>query len=480
MRRRLKVWSSNLTAYSLVLIGVIAVINYLSVRHYTRFDLTEAEQYTLSERTVEMLKNLDTGIRAIAFVKEGPEFRNRAERLLEQYRYHSRKFEFEFVDPDKNPRMAEKYGVKRYDTYIIVGGVEKTMGVERKEAVHPFLNEETLTNALIKVTSEREMVVYFTRGHGEKSIDDTNSRGYEQLREALKSENFRVSPLVLAGGAEVPADADVVVIAGPEKEFFDAELEILDNYLEEGGRLIFMIDPFTVEKTARFTEKYGVRLSDDIIVDKLSKMFGGDYLLPTVSNYDLDHEITEGFDVMTIFPVARSVEVFDGTAEGTKATRLAFTLPGTWGETDRKRLEGGAASMDRVKDNIGPLTVALAIEVELKSEREARADEEARIDVDAKEHEPMDEKGAMVVVGDSDFIANSYIGVAGNLDFFMNMVNWLAGETERIAIRPKDPEMVPIIFTDTQLALIAGFGIIGFPLAVLVPGIWINIARRRS
>jgi ABC-type uncharacterized transport system involved in gliding motility auxiliary subunit len=478
MRKRLRDWSSNLTAYSLVLLGIIGVINYLSAKHYIRFDLTEAEQYTLSGRTIAILENLETGIKAIAFVKDGPEFRNRAERLLEQYRYRSRKFEFEFIDPDKTPRMAEEYGVKRYDTFIVIGGAEKPKGEERRETIHPILSEETLTNALIKVTSKREKVVYFTRGHGEKSIDDINSRGYEQVREALKSENFRVSSLVLAGGEGVPVDADIVVVAGPEKEFFDAELEMLDSYLEEGGKLFFMIDPFTVEKTARFPEKYGVRLSKDIIVDKLSKMFGGDYLLPTVSNYDLDHEITEGFSVLTIFPVARSIGIADGTAQGANAVRLAFTQPGTWGETDRERLEGGAASMDKEKDNIGPLTVAAAVEVELRSEKDAPLGAHAGADADAHDH--TDEKGAMVVVGDSDFIANSYIGVGGNLDLFMNMANWLAGDHESISIRPKDPEMAPIIFSDTQLALIAGLCIIGFPLAVLVPGLWINIARRRS
>jgi len=474
MRKRFMLWSSNLTAYSLVLLAIIAVINFLSARHYTRFDLTEAEQFTLSDRTVDILKNLNTGIRAIAFVKDGPEFRNHTERLLEQYRYRSRKFEFEFVDPDKRPLIAEEYGVKRYDTFIIIGGADKSKGKERRETIHPILNEENLTNALIKVTSEKEKMVYFTMGHGEKSIDDINSRGYEQVREALKSENFQVRPLVLSVGAGMPVDADMVIVAGPEKEFFDAELEMLGSYLDEGGKILFMIDPFTVEKTARFPEKYGVRLSEDIIVDKLSKMFGGDYLLPTVSNYDLDHEITERFTVLSIFPIARSLEVADGTTEGANVTRLAFTQPGTWGETDRERLEGGAASMDKDADNIGPLTIAAVVDVDNKKEKDAHSYGQT------KEHEHTDEKGAMIVIGDSDFIANSYIGVGGNLDLFMNMANWLVGDSDKISIRPKSREMAPIVFSDTELTLITALSVLGFPLAILIPGVWINVRRRRS
>lgn len=460
-RKRFLTWTSNLALYSIVVFGLIALLNYLSARHYTRFDVTPQKQYSLSSQTVKILENLEDEIKTIAFMTGGQSLRNRPKRLLEQYEYRSGKFRWEFVDPDKKPQIARKYGINRYNTFVVEGGFG------RRETISGMLTENELTNAIIQVSSKKKRVVYFTEGHGEKDIKNREPRGYRQIAEALENENFKTDTLLLSTVENIPEDADVVIVAGPAKDFFQREIDVLKKYLlggeRNGGKILFLVDPQTLKDTLNFLREFGVNPVNNVIVDKLSRMFGGDYLIPTVATYDENHEITKDFRLMTFFPICRSLKLTGNEKKGVKVQKLASTLPGTWGETDHVGLAKGFASFSPKVDNNGPLVIAAAVEVEPeKREKKSVA------------------KGGMVVIGDSDFVANSYIGLSGNKDFFLNTVNWLAGEKERIAIRPKDVEMDPLLFTETQVYAIAGISLLGLPFIVLVAGIWVNIRRGRS
>ena len=465
--------ASNMAAYSLVVIGLVALVNYLSVKHSKRFDLSENKLYTLSSQTTNILENLDREIMIKAFMQEG-DLRTNPKRLFEQYRYYTPKFNWEFIDPDKKPLEAEKYGVKIYGTIIIE---QKGGENSRKETLTGSLSEDSLTNALIKLLSEKRKKVYFVKGHGEKDINSKDSKGYGEAKISLLKENFIVDSLILGSALSIPEDADAVIVAGPEKEFLGSEIETLKKYIDNGGSVLFMVDPFTVGNTLKFLQRYGVYPADDIIVDKFSRAFGGDYLMPAVGTYSEEHDITKGFSLITIYPLARSLKLGRSELEGVKSKELAFTLPGTWGETSREKVEQGIASMDEGKDNIGPVAVAVALEIDL-----GEKDGEGSIaDGDGHAH-PLfikESKASMVVIGDSDFAADPYIGSGGNRDFFMNVVNWLAGDEDKIAIRPKEGEMDPLLFSDAEIGMLAFFSIIGLPAMMVVAGIWVNVRRRR-
>ena len=474
MVSRLMKWVPNMAAYLIVVIGIIALIDYLSVKHSKRFDLSENEIYSLSSQTVNILKNLDREIAVLAFMQEG-DTRIRPKRLFEEYRYHTSKFSWEFIDPDKSPLMAEKYGIKQYGTYIVEEkGVEKG----RKEGVTGLLSEDSLTNALIRVLSDKRKKVYFVKGHGEKDINGSGSNGYGEAKVSLLKENFLVETLLLGSLKQVPEDADVLIVAGPEKDLFGSELDMLGKYIDDGGNLLFMVDPFTVKDTLKFLNGYGVYPSNDIIVDKFSRAFGGDYLMPAVGTYSEEHSITREFGLITIYPLARSIKTNLSGVERIQAKNLAFTLPGTWGETSREKVERGIASMDEKEDNVGPLVVAVAVEVDPKK---AHGDKE-EVELDSHGH-PLhikESKGLMVVIGDSDFVADPYIGSGGNRDFFMNVVEWLAGDEDKIAIRPREGEMDPLLFSDVEIGMLAFFSIVGIPAIIGVAGVWVNIRRRRT
>ena len=454
MRKRSIFYGTNMIVYSIVALGLATVVNYVSANNYKRYDFTENERHTLTTQSVKILKKLPFEVKVWGFVVENPAVRNKHKRLLDMYQYKSGKLSWELVDPDKKPLLAQKFEVNRYDVFLVEGPDGK------RENIFGRLSEESLTNALLRIVSTRNKVVYFTAGHGEKGFNDTGSRGYNKANNMLVKENFVSKELLLYTVDEVPEDASVVIAAGPQKDFFKNEIEKLEKYLQRGGRMLFMVDPFVLDTTLDFIKRYGIKLNDNVIVDQVSKTLGGDNLAPTVANYE-PHPITTDFRLMTFFPITRSLDVTVSELEEVNTFEIAKSLPSAWGETNKDELAEGVANFVEAEDTMGPLTIAAVAEI--------------ASNVDGKI-----KKGELMVIGDSDFAANAYTDVAGNLDFFMNSVNWLAEEHDRIAIRPKKAGMDPLIFSNRQMAAISGINALALPLLVLGAGIWVNVRRRRS
>jgi len=382
-------------------------------------------------------------------VKDNEAERAKPRRILEQFAYHGKNFSWEFVDPDKQPNRARELGVTQYNTIVLTGHEG------RKETLTGDMSEEKMTNALTRLISTRAHTVYFVTGHGEKSLDSGEQAGYSAVKQALKEQNFSVAELLLITGP-VPEDASAVVVAGPQKDFAHTELERLEEYLGRGGRLLFLVDPFTLGATAQWLAKHGIAPRDDVIVDKAGTLMGGDALAPAVITYE-EHPVTHNFRLMTVFPLARSLKVEDG------AMAIASTRGDTWGETDLSALKKGTVDFNDKRDHQGPLTIAAVRETVTLQQK-------------GTSESP---KGVLMVIGDSDFGANAYLNIGGNRDLLLNAVNWLAGEEDRISIGSRSPEMDPLIFTVTQLSLISVVGALGFPAIVLAVGLWVNLRRRR-
>ncbi len=456
MKSRVWYYGSSMTAYTLVVIGLFGLVNYFSAMHYKRLDLTASGKYSLSPQTAKMLERLPYDITAIAFVKDDDAARMKPKRILEQYSYHSSRFKWEFSDPDKQPGVARNHNITQYNTFVLIGRGGK------KESITGECNEEKLTNAIMRLISTKKHTIYFTKGHGEKDINSREPRGYDALQTALKEQDYKVEEILLYA-SPIPEDASAVVVAGPEKELPDAEREKLGNYLRAGGKLLLMVDPFTLKETAAWLENFGVKLDNGAIVDKTSRTLGGDVLAPAVVNYG-SHPITRDFRLMTFYPLARSMKPKSKPADGVNAFALAKTRADTWSKSNTADLKKGLVEYREGEDIPGPLTIAAG----------------AEITKPGKEDGAKPVKGALLVVGDSDFAANAYLGIGGNRDFALNSLNWLAAEEDRITIGSRNQEIEPIIFSVTQISAIAGFSALGLPVAVLVAGIWINLRRRRS
>ena len=216
----------------LVVLGILAAINYLASRHNKRWDLTAAGQYTLSEQTKKVLNSLQKPVRVTVFARteDFPRFRSR----LDQYQYQSKQLQIEYIDPEKRPALAEKLKESGLGT-IVLEYEDRTQRVTADD-------EQDLTNALIKVVQGETHKVYFTQGHGERDTTASEGSGFSGLAQELGSDNFTGEKLVLLQ-QEIPADASVLVIAGPTSDFLQPEIDRLKAYLAKGGKLLLTIDP---------------------------------------------------------------------------------------------------------------------------------------------------------------------------------------------------------------------------------------------
>ena len=217
----------------LVGLGILVAANYLATRQNKRWDLTENQQFTLSDQTVKLLQGLTAPVKFVVFDRNTnfERFRTR----LTNYEYNSRQVSTEYIDPDQRPVQAKEYEIQQYGTVVV-----EYMG--RRERVTTDA-EQDITNALIKVLNPSKKKVYFLGGHGEKSTADSERTGYSQIADALKRDNYEFDKLVLAQTNEIPADATVLVSAGPRTDLLEQEVPLLRDYLNKSGKLLVLLDP---------------------------------------------------------------------------------------------------------------------------------------------------------------------------------------------------------------------------------------------
>jgi ABC-type uncharacterized transport system involved in gliding motility auxiliary subunit len=457
IRKRVLYYGGGMTAYIVVVVGLFGLVSFLSNANHKQLDLTASARHTLSPQTTNLVGRLPYEIKLFAFVKDNEQQRSAPKRLIERYEYSGKNFKWEFVDPDKKPGLARDYGVTRYNTFVLTGREGK------KEVLDGELNEEKLTNAMIRLISTKEHAVYFTKGHGEKDINGREPAGYDDIRTALKEQNYIVGDLLLFNDAPLPENAELLIIAGPQKSLMDVERKKVDSFIQNGGKALFLVGSFSAANTGTWLEKYGIKQDNDTIVDNASRIMGGDVLAPMVSSYE-DHPVTKDFKVMTFFPLACSLKAKSDPARGIETRDLAKTRPDTWGETDEAALKAGTAKYDEGKDVAGPLTIAAVAELTTPS----------------KDNDGKPKKGVVAVICDSEFASNAYLGVGGNKDLFMNMVNWLSSEEDRVTIASHSADSEPLILKASHISTIAVLSVAGLPLLLLSAGLWVNIRRRRS
>jgi ABC-type uncharacterized transport system involved in gliding motility auxiliary subunit len=445
----------------LVVFGILVAINYLSARHNRRWDLTAAHQFSLSDQTKKVLQDLKEPVRIRIFARsdEFQRFRDR----LDGYSYQSKQVSTEYIDPEKKPGMAQQYGVTALGTVVFdyKGRNEKVSSD----------GEQELTNALIKVIQGRQPKVYFTQGHGEKDTVSADRGGYNAITAALTTDNFVVDKIVLAQQPAVPDDAEVLIIAGPKTDFLAPEIDMVKAYLARGGKVFVMLDPVLKADQPQpiglqgLLREWGIEADNDLVLDVsgMGRLLGTDESVPVAASYP-PHPITENFNLMTAYPLARSMTPIEGGTNGHMAQKLAETSKNSWGETNLKSLTGGQPAKMDDDDKKGPVSLGAAVS---GAATVTPAPKNA-----AKEGDnPKTAETRLVAFGDSDFASNGALGVQGNRDLFLNCVNWLAQQENLIAIRPRDPEDRRITLTADQQQRIFYLTVLIIPGLILLAGV---------
>lgn len=455
-------YGANVTVMILVVLGIVVLVEIISSRHDFQLDLTKNKRFTLSDQTQKILHGLEVEIKALAFFDLDKGKPQGLEDLLQQYTRISSKMSYEFVDPDKNPGRTKQYNIP-----VGQAGVLFLETGEKRERLTEF-TEETLTNALIKVTREGKKVVYVLTGHGEPSIE----KDFSNVKNALTGENYEVKELLLMQQAAVPEDAAAVLLGGPKKDLLPAEADALKTYVKKGGGVLLMLDPEQAPGMMPLLKEYGVVLGDNMIIDTslMGQMAGTGYGTPLASKY-YEHPITEKFTYATAFPGARSVKLEEKLPDGITGQLLVSSGQESWAETSKEEVQSGKVKFDQGSDVAGPISLAAALTIEATPQA---------ADPNAASAETPKASGRLVVFGDSDFASNAYWGWTGNSDLFLNTVNWLAQEEDLVAIRAKAPDLVPLVANAAQINALFWRAVVIPPIVVIIVGIVIFINRKKA
>lgn len=495
-----------LSVVSVVLVfGLVGVVNYVMHLYPKEWDLTRAGVHTLSKQTVDVLERLDKKVEVLAFFTSAePEFALVEERL-ERYQRHSEQFGFRMVDPQSNPTLADQYDITQSGARIVVTAGEQDTRVDA-------IGEQELTQALISVAEPTQKKVYFLAGHGEGDIQEgQNSEGLQAAADAIRSEGYPVERLSLltpskdpqapaqvrlnaavpseerasadpegasppangaaaetggdtpaAAAVKIPEDAAVLVVAGPEQPLTAPERAAIGRYLERGGHLLVMLEPQMQSGLAPLLSEYSIAVHEDIIVDTnaLNRAMGFGAAAPIIQRAPKMHPITRKLRTAAIFITARSLAAAAAGTEGVDVQALMRTGETAWGETQGR--EGEVAELDE-QDFAGPVTVAMA----------------ARKPVADSVQQAIGNDTRLVAVGDSDWISNGMVNQFGNRDLFLNTINWLAGEEDKITIRPNRRQASRLMLSGAQMGRLAFLSMDILPVLLVAVGLGVTMVRRQ-
>ncbi|MBX3303649.1 MAG: GldG family protein [Nitrospira sp.] len=428
--------------------GILVIVNFLASRHSVRWDLSENQNFTLAPQTYRVLRTLPRDVKITVFTREkDPGYQAFKERL-ESYRQASSKLSVEFIDPEKEPKMAQNYGIFRTDTAIFESDGQ-TIRVTSPSEIE-------LTGALIRISKDSKKRIVFVEGHSELSVEDKERNGLSIAKEALIRQGYDVGTVSLLKESAVPDNTSVLVLAGPRRSVMKDEQDRIRAYVDKGGHLLVLADPDTQTGLEPLLAHWGLGLGPGVLVDLQDRLAQGDLTALLVRTFT-EHEITQDLTSAVLLPLSRHVTFDEEVGKDWDFVPLARTSPNSWAETN---MQGRVVSLSEKEDVKGPLPMAAAL-----SPKKAPAEGEPR--------------PAIAVIGNSTFVSNAFFNFPGNSDFFLHTVGWLAEERDLISIAPKEPALRPFTPNPTQERTLIYIQVVFLPLLTLLTGILVWRKRRR-
>ena len=441
--------------FLLLLLSIIGLLGWLSQRYSYEADWTANQRNTLSEASIKLLQRMPEPVRITAFARESELLptRRKIRELIERYQRRKPDIELRFIDPNTEPDRVRSEG-------ITVDGELIVEYRDRREHVQN-LNEETLTNTLQRLLRSGEQKIVFISGHGERKPNGQANHDYGQFMKQLASKGIQATSLSLNDEPKIPADTSVVVIAGPQVDYLPGEVKILQDYLDQGGNLLWLHDPGSRYGLDSLAESLGISFVPGVIVDPTTQVLGiADPSFALVTGYG-DHPIVRDFTYMTIYPRASGLKHFE--KNNWKATVLLQTVARSWSETSKLK---GTIAFDEGSDTPGPLTIGFALS-------------RSKADVAENKTEVKESSQRVIVLGDGDFISNAYLGNQGNQDLGYNLINWLSHDDNFIAIPSTTALDTELLLEERTWSLLGLVFLIVIPVMLLAAGIVIWLKRRK-
>jgi ABC-type uncharacterized transport system involved in gliding motility auxiliary subunit len=429
----------------LLLVLLLSLLGWLSQRFPLQWDWTRNGSNSLSEISLRVLQRIEGPLEITAYAAELPNLRNQISRFIALYQHHKPDLALHFVDPLQYPEETRRQGIS-------LNGELLLQYQDREERLQR-LDESRLTSALLRLQQSQTRWIAGLKGHGERSLLGEANHDLGEFGQALTAQGYQVVELDLATSTSMPENTALLVIASPLKPLLEGELAQVEAYLSAGKHLLLMIDPEKQASQQSLLERLAIRQLPGTIVDANVRELGIDNpAVALVSRYP-EHPATAGFNLLSLFPQAAALAVEEST--DWRVTPLLSTLERSWNETGP--LVGEIQRDPELNEQAGPLTIGYVL---------TRGDE--------------DQEQRVLVIGDGDFLSNSYLNNAGNLDLGLKLFRWLLADERMLDIPPR-----PILDRELQLSPLAqgiiGLGtLFGLPLILLMVGTVIAWRRNRA
>jgi hypothetical protein len=443
------------------------------ILHDAYLDLTREKVFTPSEQAMKVVEGLGQDVNLTYFYQGQDQNARRMKDVLEVMARRSPHLRVRAVDPDKEPTLAENYGVKLYNAAMLEA--------DGRRVLVQSTDESDIAVGILRVLRQRVINVCFLEGHNEFPMDnfefhthlegmhghghgDSDSAvtqmpgpGIGRLRRSLEALGYDVRKIVLATMPAVPQDCAVVIDANPRTTFLPAESAALETYLQHGGAVLLMFDlGFVLEpRLARLLEHMGVQPEQQVVIDPLSH-YSSDPEMVAVMGYEKS-TITRDIS-MTFFPGIRPLQLI-APAPDIKAAPLFESSRDSYAKNvapvERRQIavqprpEAGKQAVP----NAGPRVLAVAAQGHLSA------------------GDPGGQPFRAIVVGDSDFASNSFLPYMANSDLALSMVRWLVREERAARVASRIPVPPMILLTRPQMLWIFLLIEVLLPLGVVAVGV---------
>ncbi|MBN1867955.1 GldG family protein [Candidatus Sumerlaeota bacterium] len=465
---------ANLIVLSALMLANLALVFLLARNHDVRWDLTRNARWTLAPQTRQVLENLKKPVEIEVVATQNEPYYS----YFRQWTALGPRVAFKITNPYRTPEMARMPNEEiRIDT-IRVRNVEEEGRISRiqfKSDVDVASLEKDVLNAVLRVTQDERIRIYFVSRHGEKSPDFVagekgDLRSISKFADVLYERAMEIRIFDLQADRMVPDDCDLLAIVGPLVDYEESEIAAIRKYLDRGGSLLACLDPPAAEmmrlpRLRGLLAEYGMGVGEDFVADYAGHSAEHSALVPLIRAFNPGNEITENLEgISGDLPLylACAVGKTDDAPKDMTYVSLMLSSDQSWNVT------------------LDEYTRAAEEKVSIKAPPSSKW---AKISLAAAAW-PANEQAAarrprMVVFGDSDFLSNARLGnLEATLGYFS--VNWAVRQDALIALPPRIVEKTPMLLNSRQRNLISILSVVVIPFSVFFGGLTYTTIRRRK
>jgi len=437
---------------------LVVLLGYIGSQYHFAKDITQANRNILTQGSINVLKQMKAPVNITVYATKddasnGDAFRKGIVDFFARYQREKKNMHVTFINPSEEPKLAQDAGVKT-DGEVVIEYQKRT-----EHIVPPFAEQE-VTNLLVRLSRTNQQAVMYLDGHGERNLIGVKNHDIGEFGKQLEAKGFKFANPDLTIAQAVPSNGAMLVIASPQVDVSDVEAKKIKAYLEAGGNLLWLLDDDNLRGLKDVADYLGLKVSPGIAMDMASAQYGADARVAFASLYG-EHPITTNFMLRTLFPEAHEVTAKGTDENGWKVSNLIEVAPNGW-LASAKLAKDAKPEFNEATDKRGPINIGVALE------------------------RTYGKKGQRIVVmGNGNFLSNTFITNGGNLDLGINIVNWLAGDDSLITIQPMPLKDINVSIPDTKMGVVTAWTVFhGFqyfiPIGFMIAGFYLWWKRRRA